>query len=111
MGKRYQESKTVKAHNAKIPMEGCHVFNIPSRYDPMPLILETSSPIVHHWSPNLRTLAGTKHKERARMRGKDGKLKTNTILTAAPSFESESEVDLGKTLGKTLLVTLNFSTW
>ena len=60
LGKRFQGSKIAKAHNSKIPMEEFRVFNILSPYDSMLLILETSSPILHHWPPNLKTLAQRK---------------------------------------------------
>lgn len=45
MGKRFQDAKIANAHNSNSPMEGFHVSKIPSPYDSMLLILETSSPI------------------------------------------------------------------
>lgn len=96
-----KDSKMAKAPDSKIPVGGFHVFNIPSPYGSMLLILETSSPICSSLVPKPedrgRDKAQRKSKNEKRERdgeGGWGQVKTNTNNSSP--FESESEVRLDR---------------
>lgn len=102
-----------KAPDSKIPVGGFHVFNIPSPYGSMLLILETSSPICSSLVPKPedrgRDKAQRKSKNEKRERdgeGGWGQVKTNTT---APPLSLNLRCAL--TGAKTLPVRLGFSPW
>lgn len=112
-------SAVLTFHGSKIPRwrkppilrpqwEDSRVFNIPSPYGPMLLILETS-PLVPKPEDRGRDKAQrrTKNEKRERWRGRVGAGK-NKYCSSSP-FEPESEVRLDR--GQALPVRLGFSPW